>query len=63
MIEGVYIFPKNIRPNVNVMARLEFELAYFEPITSQWSRLLYTAEQKKRLGQIKIFFLKKKKKT
>ena len=27
---GFHIFPKGINPKVNVIARLEFELAYFE---------------------------------
>ena len=26
----VYTFPKNIYPKVNVIARLEFELAYYD---------------------------------
>ena len=28
--KGVHTFPKGISPKVNVIARLEFELAYFE---------------------------------
>ena len=30
MINGVYTFPKGISPKVNVIAWLEFELAYYD---------------------------------
>ena len=33
----VYTFPKGISPKVNVIAQLEFELAYFEAAVQRYS--------------------------
>ena len=41
---GVYIFPKNISPKVNVIVRLEFEFAYFKATVQYFSH--YTLVRK-----------------
>ena len=35
--KGVHAFSKNINTNVNVIARLEFELAFFKAVVQQLS--------------------------
>ena len=36
--KGVHTFPKGIRPKVNVTARLEFELAYYDFIVYRFNQ-------------------------
>ena len=35
--KGVHIFPKGICPKVNVIARLEYELAYFDSAVNRFN--------------------------
>ncbi len=37
LIWGVFFFPKGICPKVNVIARLEYELAYYDPAVHRFN--------------------------
>ena len=52
----VYTFPKVINPKVNVIARLEFELAFCTIAVQQLNH--YTLENPHSLFYKKIYFLK-----
>ena len=52
-MRGLHIFPKGICPKVNIIARLEFELALYDPAAHRFNLYATRTPPSERLNDIK----------
>ena len=59
--KGVHTFPKGICPKVNVIARLEYELAYYDSVVHRFNH--YTTRTPPKMFENKTIIVEKKRRN